>query len=609
MSDDTNATGSAAASSKEKDSTGTSGQQKGGEAAGSGTGWRSALPGLRLVGIAALAAGAVLVGARVEAPVTLAALGEPVAGRPSQPGPVVEPLSRAQLTCVGPEALGLADGTVEETPMSVTAAAAAAPRNLVPTPGSDGGGDDGSAGSLLLEGTPASTDADPEPVTGQAPDRAPVELTVSEAQGVQIAGDGAAAMGLAAVQWSVAETEFARGLTAAPCATPSTESWLLAGGGEAGRLERLVLLNPSSDAITVDVTVHGAQGVNPSTGGQDVVVPGQGRVVLLVDAIAEGEQSPALRVTSSGGPVVAALGDRWLDGSVDRGLELTPPAAPPEVSQVVPIVADGPVTDITAQVLRVVVPGEVEAIVQVRALTPDGPLRVENDVTRVAGGSAVDIDISDVPDGATAVQVTSDEPVTAAAMTEVRRPPEPQTGEDSDPEDTNPEDSTEPAEDAEETEDVDPDSAVGELAWIPASSPIRDLAGAPLPHDEQVTLRSDLVLSSLGGATVEVVTLDAEGEVSSEQVEVPAAGGIRVELGDARQVWIAPGSGTDEAGTGEAGTGEAGTDEAGTDEAGVVYAAVVVTAPQAAGGPMVAGVPLAELAVSRESLPVAPVLP
>lgn len=536
---------------------------------------RAAIPAMRLMAVAGLGIAVVLGATRVEEPVTIEALGTPVAGNPVPQLPILEPTRWASLTCVGPEAQGLADPTVEEVPMPVEVGAARAPQDVL----AEVADLDRQAGVLRLDPIPAIADESVSPVVTSDPEQ-PALISITEAQGMQVSAEGTAAAGLVATQWHRGEAEFARGLTVAPCLPAATESWLIAGGGDTGRLERLVLMNPSTDPITVDVTVHGVSGVLPSTGGSGVVVPGEGRVVMLVDAIAAGEASPALHLRSSGGPVVAALGDRWLEGSIDRGLELSVPAAAPDLRQIVPVVSSDAVTDLMMQQLRVVVPGDVEAIVQVRALTPEGPVRVANDVTRIGAGAVADIDISDLPEGASAVEVTSDVSITAASVAQVRTPV-------ADPALEDPE--TDPADEDGEPADVDPAELepaeeVSELIWLPAASGISTLSGAVLPQDAEEPLTSSVLLASVDGAQVELTTIEAAGEPSTQQVEMPAAGSVRVDVGQAQQVWIRPVSGE-------------------------VHGAVVISAPDAAGGAMVAGLPLAETPVSREVLPVAPALP
>ncbi|WP_194288635.1 DUF5719 family protein, partial [Ornithinicoccus halotolerans] len=319
--------------------------------------------------------------------------------------------------------------------------------------------------------------------------------------------------GVAAAQLYLSQQQERRGLATAPCTEPVTEAYLVAGGGQAGRAERLVLQNPGGNPVTVDVTVLGSGGTLEAPGGQGVVVaPGQ-RAVLLVDALAPGEESPVLHVEAEGGPVTAALGDRWLAGTRDLGMAVTPPATLPGTDLLLPgvRVPDSDRTRASAQ-LRVAVPGETEAVVQVRLLTPEGPARIGEDVTRVPAGQVVDIPLGDLPAGHHAVQVRSDEPVVAAAMLSHRA-----------------------------TDQVPPahrEGPLGDLTWLPATEPVGRLAGAPVAGAGDLETTSVLVLAAREERQVTVVTVGPEGATSEQEVSVPAAGTGTVRAPAGGSVWV-----------------------------------------------------------------------
>ena len=155
----------------------------------------------------------------------------------------------------------------------------------------------------------------------------------------------------------------------AACGQPSAEAWLAAGGGAAGRQERLVLTNPGDNAVTVDLTLHGAKGPVVSPNGKGVVVPSQGRTTVLLDSISGTEPSPVVHVVAQGGVVHAVLNDHWLDGTIAAGSDDVVATAAPSRDQVIPAVAVGA----KGGVLRIAVPGDGEAVVQARVLTPSGP--------------------------------------------------------------------------------------------------------------------------------------------------------------------------------------------------------------------------------------------
>ncbi|HEX7461128.1 MAG TPA: DUF5719 family protein [Dermatophilaceae bacterium] len=408
-----------------------------------------------------------------------------------------EPISVAQTICPGPEALGVADLTDSLTQVaSVTAVAA--PLASLPAGFAAGQG----AGSLTLSGLPAGGTWDaPATVRGQV-----VSGQISTAQSALVAGAGAMAPGTVATQRSWVTTGDNRGLVTAACMPPAASSWLIAGGAQPGRRERLVLTNPGPNPVTVDLSVLGVNGPVQSPNGRGLVVGPYARTVILLDAIAGTEPSPVVQVNAQGGEVAAVLSDTWLDGVVPRGGDDVVPVATPAREQVIAGVAiEGAAT------LRVAVPGDQEAVVESRVLTPSGPKALLADgVTRVAGHSTKDIDLSSLPPDAYAVQVRADVPVIAAAMVDRRLA----AGSPSD------------------------------LAWSGASAPIRTLAGMALhgPADNGLTERLDLVATAVP-ASVLVTTVGADGQASTKEVAIGADSVSVVPLVGVTSVWVTPHAG------------------------------------------------------------------
>lgn len=404
------------------------------------------------------------------------------------------------LVCPGPELQGLRAPKVAEAAQRVTLAARSAPLEVL--------GPDLAAqleqeaasnpGELLVVPTRAT------PVAAQRSRGSSVNVTLTGPEGAVVQALGVLAPGLAATQSHLSLQEQTRGLEVTPCVPPAEESWLLAGGDQDGRLERLVLINPGADPVTATVRLLGRDGPSEADDSTDIVVPGGARVVELMDPLA-GDRSPTVvHVTTEAGSVAAFLGDRWLDGSADRGLELTTPTAPPATDQLVPAVVR---TEQGRAQLRVAVPGPDQAIVQVRALTPDGLVRVQQEVTLVPGGRSQDIEITDLPPGRYALEVTSDVEVVAAGSTQ---------------------------------------SAAGAtgargLAWSPATRPLQGVAGLALPAPGPRRPEAVLQLVSRRHASAQVVTVDDAGTARSERVEMP--GGKTVELALAEStggVWVRP---------------------------------------------------------------------
>ena len=153
----------------------------------------------------------------------------------------------------------------------------------------------------------------PATVRGQV-----VSGRISSAQSALVAGDGAIAPGTVATQRSWVKSGDDHGLFTAACMPAAASSWLIGGGAQPGRRERLVLTNPGPNPVTVDLTVLGVNGPIQSPNGHGLVVGPYSRTVILLDAIAGSEPSPVVQVNAQGGEVAAVLSDTWLDGVIPR---------------------------------------------------------------------------------------------------------------------------------------------------------------------------------------------------------------------------------------------------------------------------------------------------
>lgn len=407
-------------------------------------------------------------------------------------------VASASLTCPGAE-LGGAEGA-PDLALPGTVLVAAPPPELVEAVTGISPGDDGSVDVHPLAGSSSASGDDADdadegggPEAGQTAYEEPLPLAVT--------ARGGRAPGLVAVQLWSADAEKVRGLGSVACGEAVADAWLVAGGGAPGRQERLLLTNPGENSVTVDVTLHGQDGVVPGATGQGVVVPPGERVTVLLDALSATEESPVVHVTTEGGVVHAVLNDRWLDGTRAAGADDASVTAAPAEHQVIPAVGGDEVR------VRIAVPGDREAVVQVRLLTAEGSTALPDvGVTRVPAGSVRDIVLDDLPDGTLGIEVEADRPVVAGAQVVSER----QGG------------------------------TVSDYAWAPATEPVEDLAGTVLGDGEH-----RLVVVSAGGpSTVDVVTVDADGSVQTRSVEVAADSSAGLDVSDAAAVWLRPRGGT-----------------------------------------------------------------
>ncbi|WP_282948125.1 DUF5719 family protein [Cellulomonas endometrii] len=184
-----------------------------------------------------------------------------------------------------------------------------------------------------------------------------------------------------------------RGLSAASCAPPTADVWLVGGSTELQSTADLVVVNPGATAADVTVEVWGPSGrVELADGGRMLVAPGAQEVVVLPGVAAE-QRRTVVHVAASGGQVSAYVQDSLLDGFTPRGTDLVAGGAAPATTQVVPgLSVPGTAVDAAdAGALRLLAPGEEPATVSVRLLGPDG------DVV-LPGAEAVDLAPGEVTD-------------------------------------------------------------------------------------------------------------------------------------------------------------------------------------------------------------------
>jgi hypothetical protein len=403
------------------------------------------------------------------------------------------PVRSSALVCPGPELKGVQG--VPDSDVSVGVAGAAAPlRALTGTePPTTRGAVTLRTISRQVLGTPVKA-------------RGASSVTdLAKPTGVLVTGTESLAAGVAATQGWLVPSGDLRSLGGAACGQPGAEFWILAGGGDPGRQERLVLTNPGGNPVTVDATLHGPDGAVSSPNGKGILVPAHGRASFLLDSISGDLTSPVVHVVAEGGVVGAVVNDSWLDGTRAGGSDDALPAAPPSRDQVIPAVL---LTGGGTGVLRIAVPGSSEAVVQARVLTADGPRALPGGgVFRMDGGTVRDIDLSKLTGTNIGLQVRADVPVVAGAMvTQVR--------------------SAKPS----------------DLAWTTSTPPITGVAGLPLLDLGARTdgsIRRFVHLTSSGdSAGVEVVTVDAKGVETSLRPQVGVDASAIVEVTGAASVWV-----------------------------------------------------------------------
>ena len=142
------------------------------------------------------------------------------------------------------------------------------------------------------------------------------------------------------------------------------------------------------------VEVFGADGPVDASERTAVSIPPQSRLSMSLDALAPDELRPGVHVIATGGVVSAVLSDAWIEGATARGADDATAAAAPSRDLVVAGVETPPAGQ-GELVLRLVNPGDGEAVARVTVLTARGPQQpTELRAVRVGAGSTLDVPLA-----------------------------------------------------------------------------------------------------------------------------------------------------------------------------------------------------------------------
>lgn len=218
------------------------------------------------------------------------------------------------------------------------------------------------------------------------------------------------------------------GLAAADCRGAAGELWLVGGSTAIGRTTLLTIANPSEVPAVVDLQLWGERGPVSAAGTLGIPVAAGGQRVLSLAGFQPGLVSPVLRLTSSGGQIVASLQQsvqRVLDPG---GIDLVSAVAAPATSVVIPglritdeeaigtLLSNGPDYLDTRTVLRLLAPGEGQVPVTVRLLPEqdaDADHEAEQLQLTIAAGRVVEVPLEELHAGSYTVAVESQQPIVA----------------------------------------------------------------------------------------------------------------------------------------------------------------------------------------------------
>lgn len=274
------------------------------------------------------------------------------------------------------------------------------------------------------EETPTTSQLTAPDNTSGAADGGPTVITVPGAT------DGTVTP-LSGAQSQTANQAEVAGLAAAACTPASAESWLVGGSSDIGRTTLVLVSNPSAVDANVTLEVFGAAGRIDAPGAAGIVVATGTQRVIALTGLAPNEPTPVVHVTSEGGQVVAALQQSTVRVLTPGGVEVQGPTAPPSTDLVVPgLVVTAPAApgassdtasvDDRATALRLLAPGAEAAdivITATRENSKDEPIVID---ATIQPGVPGEIALAELPAGEFSLEITSTQPVVAAARGNAR---------------------------------------------------------------------------------------------------------------------------------------------------------------------------------------------
>nr|WP_236779033.1 DUF5719 family protein [Agromyces seonyuensis] len=227
---------------------------------------------------------------------------------------------------------------------------------------------------------------------------------------------------LAAAQSQEAGTDTVRGLAAVNCIEAVDEAWLVGGSTAVGRSSLVLLANPGTVASTVELRIHGQDGLIDAPGAAGIVVPAGTQQAISLAGLAPDEPSPVVQVVATGAPIAASLEQSVIRGLAPGGVDLVGASAAPAARQVVPGVAiavaggvdpgEEHATGDDFAAVRLLAP-ETDAEADIRILGADGA-EVASFGAALVAGEVLDVPLGELAAGEYTLDVDADEPVVAA---------------------------------------------------------------------------------------------------------------------------------------------------------------------------------------------------
>ena len=216
---------------------------------------------------------------------------------------------------------------------------------------------------------------------------------------------------------SVALNSSGSYLGAVVCESGTPDEWFVGGSGGLTSKSQLDIVNSGLSPATIEVTGYSSKQALPMA---LLSVPANSDRLVSLDSLIPGDDSVALHVVTRAGRVTTFLFDQRKKGLSSLGLDFVSPQDAPSTHLVIPALTQGAKGKLST-VLRVLVPGQLDANVKVTINSGDGAFTpVGFDGRTIKHGSVLDIPFTDLTSSTPmSIIIDSDQPIIASALSSI----------------------------------------------------------------------------------------------------------------------------------------------------------------------------------------------
>jgi len=222
------------------------------------------------------------------------------------------------------------------------------------------------------------------------------------------------------VVWQSRSGSWAGG---ALCSGPQVSQWFAGGSADITSKGKLIIVNSGLSDAVVEIQAFTENGKQPL---KPVNVYSKSYLTIPIDSLAPGDKTVAVHVLPRSGRINAFMIDEQGKGLRALGGDFVNPASNPSKSVVIAAIPNqkskkGNKPTAAPHVLRLLVPGEVDANVTAEVLSADGVfVPVGLNSRSIAAGIVSEIDFTpNISATAFALRITSSEPVVASVQSSV----------------------------------------------------------------------------------------------------------------------------------------------------------------------------------------------